>query len=99
MRKATTNEAGEFKFDGLTPGTHRVWPILGRRTSQRGQLEGEIVTIPETGESPAPVELRLREAAAVDLVGRWQTACPDTADELRYRSTFPDSSVGRASGC
>jgi len=65
VRKATTNEQGEFAFEGLAPGTHRVWSILGRRTSQRGQLQGEIITIPETGESPAPVELRLHEAAAV----------------------------------
>ena len=59
LRGTTTDAKGTFSFEGLSPGRYRVWANLGKLTSRPRQARGEVVILPESGEAPKPVELRL----------------------------------------
>jgi beta-lactamase regulating signal transducer with metallopeptidase domain len=59
LRRTTTDAKGTFSFDRLAPGRYRVWANFGKLTSRPRQARGEVVMLPESGEAPKPVELRL----------------------------------------
>ncbi len=59
LRRTTADVKGTFSFDGLAPGRYRVWANLGKLTSRPRHIRGEVVILPESGEAPKAVELRL----------------------------------------
>jgi len=56
---------GRYSFFGLKPGKYRVWANHERFTSRRTNLSGTVVVIPETGDPPKPVQLRMFPGVAV----------------------------------
>jgi len=64
-RRAVSDAEGKFEFEGLPPGTYRVWANHEKLTSRRATLRGEQVVVPEVGEQPKAVELRMFPGVAV----------------------------------
>ncbi len=65
LRQARSDADGKFAFEGLPPGTYRVWANHEKLTSRRATLRGEQVVVPEGGEQPKAVELRMFPGVAV----------------------------------
>ncbi|MDB5351479.1 MAG: hypothetical protein JWN86_2726 [Planctomycetota bacterium] len=65
VRQVQADATGQFSFEGLAPGRYGVWANLGKLTSRRQRARGEAVVIPELGEAPKPIELRLATAVVV----------------------------------
>ena len=59
LRRVMADLKGTFTFDGLAPGRYGVWANSGKLTSRSRQARGEVVVLPESGQQPKPVELRL----------------------------------------
>jgi beta-lactamase regulating signal transducer with metallopeptidase domain len=66
-RRTVTDARGTFSFEGLVPGRYHVWANLGKLTSRLGAGRGEVVLLPDSGEVPKPVELRLVAGVAVTV--------------------------------
>ena len=65
LQRTSTDANGAFTFEGLAAGRYRVWANMGKLTSRLGKSRGEVVILPETGEAPKPVELRLAPGVLV----------------------------------
>jgi beta-lactamase regulating signal transducer with metallopeptidase domain/protocatechuate 3,4-dioxygenase beta subunit len=67
LRRAEADGNGAFAFDGLAPGKYNVWANLGKLTSKRDGDRGLRVVLPEAGDAPGPVSLRLRAGLALTV--------------------------------
>jgi hypothetical protein len=67
VRRTAADASGVFSFDNLAPGRYRVWSNLGKLTSLKKDVRGEVVILPESGKPPEPVELRLAAGVAVTV--------------------------------
>jgi len=67
VRRTAADASGMFSFDNLAPGRYRVWSNLGKLTSLKKDVRGEVVILPESGKAPEPVELRLAAGVAVTV--------------------------------
>ena len=67
LRRTAADASGEFSFDNLAPGRYRVWSNLGKLTSLKKEVRGEVVILPESGKAPGPVEVRLAAGVAVTV--------------------------------
>ena len=67
VRRTAADASGVFSFDNLAPGRYRVWSNLGKLTSLKKDVRGEVVILPESGKAPEPVELRLAAGVAVTV--------------------------------
>ena len=67
LRRTAADASGVFSFDNLAPGRYRVWSNLGKLTSLKKGVRGEVVILPESGKAPEPVELRLAAGVAVTV--------------------------------
>ena len=65
LRRVMADARGAFSFDGLNPGRYRVWANFGKLTSRTQRMRGEVVILPEAGDGPKPVQLRLSPAPTV----------------------------------
>ena len=65
LRRTAADASGAFSFDNLAPGRYRAWSNLGKLTSLKKDVRGEVVNLPESGKAPEPVELRLAAGVAV----------------------------------
>ncbi len=70
LLRTHVDATGMFSFGGLAPGRYRVWANLGRLTSRVGAGRGEVVILPESGEAPKPVELRLAAGVVVTVTAK-----------------------------
>ncbi len=67
LLRTAADAKGTFSFDGLAPGRYLVWANLGRLTSRIADGQGEVVILPESGEAPKPVELRLVDGVVLTV--------------------------------
>jgi beta-lactamase regulating signal transducer with metallopeptidase domain len=63
-RLATTNAQGEFTFEAVVPGEHRVLCFAGNLASRTRRYQGDIVTVAPDGTSP-PVVLTMRPGITI----------------------------------
>ncbi len=64
-KKATTDERGEFRFDAVKPGKHRLAAFLGDLTSRRLLYKGEVPQLTADGKAYEPVTLRMAGAPTI----------------------------------
>src|SRR5579863_835397 len=74
VRNAQTDGQGNFSFENLPAGKYRVWANHEKLTSRRDTLRGESVVIPELGEQPKPLELRMLAGVAVTAIVKNQAS-------------------------
>ena len=67
LRKVVADAKGAFAFEGLAPGSYRVWANAGALSSRARHMDrgGPGIVVPEKGDGPKPVELRLVAAPTV----------------------------------
>jgi uncharacterized GH25 family protein len=73
LRQAKTDAQGRFSFENLPPGKYRVWANHEKLTSRRETLRGERVVIPEEGDPPKPLELRMFPGVGVTATVKAQS--------------------------
>jgi beta-lactamase regulating signal transducer with metallopeptidase domain len=102
LRKVVADAKGAFAFEGLAPGKYRVWANSGALTSRLKQLNrgGADILVPENGDGPKPVELRL--VAAPTITARIQDKAtgkpiPGATVQTGW-SDFPDDFKADARG-
>jgi beta-lactamase regulating signal transducer with metallopeptidase domain/protocatechuate 3,4-dioxygenase beta subunit len=76
-RRTTTDAHGNYAFDGLAPGRYQIWGEFEQLTSRRETARGSRVVVPEKGDGPQPVSLRLGPGVALKVrVTERQTGKP-----------------------
>jgi RNA polymerase sigma factor (sigma-70 family) len=95
LLRTAAGAKGTFSFDGLPPGSYRVWANLGRLTSRTGAGRGEGVILPESGAAPKPVELRLVDGVVVTVRAKDKATgrpSPNATGQLAW-SDYPEDAV------
>jgi RNA polymerase sigma factor (sigma-70 family) len=98
VRRTAADASGVFSFDNLAPGRYRVWSNLGKLTSLKKDVRGQVVILPESGKAPEPVELRLAAGVAVAVrVKEKATGAPiaNATVHLEWTAFRDDAVTGR----
>ncbi len=95
VRRTAADASGVFSFDNLAPGRYRVWSNLGKLTSLKKDVHGEVVILPESGKAPEPVELRLAAGVAVTVRVKEKATGEPIANATVHleRTAFRDDAV------
>src|SRR5262249_3909605 len=65
LRTTRADASGAFVFEGLAAGLYRIWANRGNLTSRKERARGDAVVVPESVESPTPVDLKLAEGVTL----------------------------------
>jgi len=90
-KRVRSDNAGEFAFDGLNPGTYLVYAFLGDESSRDKKFGFEKVVINNERQQSKPVELRLKPGVTLRLrVTSQVTGKPLPTAKVGFRWTDTD---------